>query len=83
MSRRIGPSGSTFPQASYGSGAPWVKGRRFHATGEYRAPVAGEWFLSGAKPEAYFTQSGLASIYYIAEPVTPGLCPTCGQEVKG
>ena len=26
---------------------------RFERTGEFRTPKCGEWFLSGAKPEAY------------------------------
>lgn len=36
-------------------------------TGEYRRPVRGEWYLSGAEPEAYQASSTLSLEYYIAE----------------
>jgi len=39
-----------------------VKGIR---TGEYRNPKAGEWFLSGAIPEAYHTLCDLNTKYHI------------------
>jgi len=34
-------------------------------TGEYRAPKAGEWYLSGAEPEAWKARNDLTSPYYI------------------
>lgn len=34
-------------------------------TGEYRAPNAGEWYLSGAEPEAWKAKNNLTSPYYI------------------
>lgn len=34
-------------------------------TGEYRAPKAGEWYLSGAEPEAWKAKNDLGSPYYI------------------
>jgi len=36
-------------------------------TGEFRAPKKGEWFLSGAVPEAYKAKTGKIAIkFYIA-----------------
>lgn len=35
-------------------------------TGEYRNPKAGEWFLSGAKIEAYLAKKDLSTPYHIA-----------------
>jgi hypothetical protein len=34
-------------------------------TGEFRAPKAGEWFLSGAIPEGYRATNDLSGEYYI------------------
>lgn len=76
----------TYPQAAYGSGAKMVKGRRFRATGEYRPPLKGEWYLLGAAREAYYSpNAGLTAPVYIAVPIMPWdqkICPTCGQEIK-
>jgi hypothetical protein len=44
---------------------------RYRATGEFRAPKAGEYFLSGAKIMAYRAPNDLSGKYWIAEPV-PG-----------
>lgn len=35
------------------------------ATGEFRPPKAGEWFLSGAVVEGYKTDNDLDTAYYI------------------
>ena len=35
-------------------------------TGEFRPPRAGEWFVSGATPEAYLSAGGLGGPRYIA-----------------
>lgn len=35
-------------------------------TGEFRAPKKGEWYISGAIPEAYLAPNDLASEYHIA-----------------
>jgi hypothetical protein len=40
---------------------------RIRATGEYRYPRRGEWFLSGAIVEAYRAHSDLSVQYAIAE----------------
>lgn len=39
------------------------------ATGEFREPKAGEWFLSGAIVEGYYAPNDLSTKYHIAEPV--------------
>jgi len=39
---------------------------RGFATGEMRPPKAGEWFLSGADVETYYTKVDLDTPYYIA-----------------
>jgi hypothetical protein len=38
------------------------------ATGEYRPPKKGEWFISGAIPKCYRAVSDLFTEYYIAVP---------------
>lgn len=38
----------------------------FQATGEFRNPKAGEFYLSGAKVSAYYTKNDLDSPYWIA-----------------
>ena len=48
-------------------------------TGEFRVPHTGEWFLSGAIPEAYFSQNeGSFTPFHILE---PGPRPVCAAEV--
>lgn len=34
-------------------------------TGEFRAPKCGEWYLSGAVPEAYRAENDLSTRYHI------------------
>lgn len=36
-------------------------------TGEKRCPKKGEWFLSGAHVEAYYTSNDLSTVYHIAK----------------
>lgn len=46
----------------------WIKAKatfRAIKTGEKRPPKAGEWYLSGAIPEAYRTKHDLTSSYHI------------------
>jgi hypothetical protein len=38
-------------------------------TGEFRPPLKGEWFASGATVEAYKAYSDLATSYWICKPV--------------
>jgi len=40
-------------------------------TGERRAPRKGEWFISGAIPEAYYAVNDLSQVYPIAKLVWP------------
>lgn len=40
---------------------------RVRATGEFRQPKTGEWFLSGAKVEAYQAYGNLTNEYHIGE----------------
>lgn len=39
---------------------------RVRATGEYRRPRKGEWFLSGAVVEGYHAATDLSTAYHIA-----------------
>lgn len=41
--------------------------QKFKATGEFRCPKKGEWFLSGAKVSAYRAPNDLSTKYWIAE----------------
>lgn len=40
---------------------------RAEYTGEFREPKAGEWFLSGAHIEAYYSKNELSQKYHIAK----------------
>lgn len=40
---------------------------RAEYVGEFREPKAGEWYLSGAKIEAYKTKNDLSTKYHIAK----------------
>jgi hypothetical protein len=40
-------------------------GVRAVKTGEFRPPKAGEWYLSGAIPEAYRAPNNLSTSFYI------------------
>jgi len=54
----------TYPLADYHSMA-----NRAIRTGDFRKPKKGEWFLSGAIPEAYKAPNDLSVAYYIMRPV--------------
>lgn len=45
------------------------QGYRIQSTGEYRAPKAGEWFISGDPAEGYYTPNDLTMKYYIGKRV--------------
>jgi len=45
------------------------KYKKFKRTGEFRPPKKGEWFISGAIPEAYQAPNDLSTAYLIAKPV--------------
>ena len=47
------------------------------ATGEFREPKAGEWYLSGAVVHAYKAPNDLSSKYWIAQ-----LCGTRSLEIE-
>jgi hypothetical protein len=53
---------------------------RYKATGEYREPLRGEYFLSGAIVQAYRASNDLPSKYWIAVPVAMVACPCCKGE---
>ena len=59
------------PRGTYrGGGYSVIPGPGFfRATGEYRAPKRGEWYLSGAVIEAYQAPNDLDSAYWIAQRV--------------
>lgn len=48
----------------YRQGWPGIMAR---STGIKRPPKKGEWYLSGAVPEAYQAPNDLSTAYYIAE----------------
>jgi hypothetical protein len=56
------PSGGFF--AAIGERAQ--RNSRFVATGEFRCPKRGEWYLSGALIEAYRAHADLSMPYWIA-----------------
>lgn len=69
------PAG-VYPGASF---SPKV---RFVASGEYRVPKQGEFYLSGAIIHAYRAINDLSSKYWIARPVNVVKCACCaGQGV--
>ena len=57
--------------------------RLFVLTGEFRAPKAGEYYLSGAIPEVYLAPVKLANQYHIARPATHAevYCECCGRQL--
>ena len=57
-----------FPAASNTWVGPHAR-RYFMWTGEFRPPRKGEWYISGADPEAYQSFAGLDSPYHIAHPI--------------
>lgn len=62
------------------------KGQRYIATGEFRAPKRGEFYLSGAIVQAYRAPNDLTSAYHIAKPVLMKKCVCCdgtGEVVAG
>ncbi len=54
-----------------------VRSTRLQATGEYRNPLKGEWYLSGAIIEAYIAPNDFSSAYWIAKPVKLVTCEHC------
>jgi hypothetical protein len=72
---RRGPRGS-YPGGQ--GGHPRTRGS-YRATGEFRPPLRGEFFLSGAIVEAYRAPNDLSTPYWIAEPDPAPPCPSCGR----
>lgn len=66
----------------YAGSVPGRLAGRFVATGEYRPPTAGEYFISGAIPEVYEARHPLTTAYHLARPATPEetRCPLCDTE---
>ncbi len=54
-----------------------VRSTRFQATGEYRNPQKGEWYLSGAIIQAYQAPNDFSTPYWIAKPVKLAACEHC------
>jgi hypothetical protein len=50
---------------------------KYKATGEFRAPKRGEFYLSGAIVAAYKAPNDLNSEYWIAAPVQMETCKCC------
>ena len=51
----------------YPDGESMLSKKRFYNTGEFRCPLAGERYLSGAVPEAYIQPNDSTIKYYIAK----------------
>lgn len=75
------------PKGNFSGEFPYGKNRhkRYTATGEYRPPLKGEYFLSGANITAYRAPNdyGPNMKYWIAVEHTPVPCPTCGHVAAG
>ena len=66
--RFMRPTREGAPKGVYLSGEGWKAGDiEFIATGEYRSPAKGEWYLSGAIIAAYMAGGDLFSEYWIAQ----------------
>lgn len=70
-----------FPGEFFGSvlGLGKDRNKRYKATGEFRAPKRGEYYLSGAVIQAYRAPNDLSTEYWIAEAYELKPCPCCGQ----
>lgn len=55
--------------------------QRYVWTGEKRAVLPGEYYLSGAIPTAYRSPGGMSYPHHIMRPATEAemRCPCCGQ----
>lgn len=60
---------------TYPSGENHFHKQRFIKTGEKRKPLKGEWYLSGAIPEAYKAPNNLTQEHIICKPVKTRLVP--------
>jgi hypothetical protein len=49
----------------------------FKASGEFRKPRKGEYFLSGAIVGTHYAQNDIGTEYWIAKPVEMKVCPHC------
>jgi hypothetical protein len=69
MSDEDCPAKPRAPRGTYrGGGYSIIQGPGFfRATGEWRAPKRGEWYLSGAVIEAYQALQDLDGVYWIAQ----------------
>ena len=70
------------PSGVYPITLAYGKDSFFEATGEYRPPVKGEYYLSGAILEAYLSPAPLDYPYWIARPIRMIMCPTCQGKGK-
>lgn len=59
----------------------WQKDVRFKKTKEFRPPKKGEWYISGAIPEAYKAFNDLDTPFWIAKRVIVRLIPSHYEEV--
>lgn len=56
------------PKPPYGTFSGGIR-QKFKATGEFRPPRKGEWYLSGAIVAAYQAPNDLSTPYWIAVPI--------------
>ncbi len=59
-----------------------AKNLRARYTGEKRSPQKGEWYISGAIPEAYEAKNDLTNVYHIAEIVLCNVKTVTYEEVE-
>lgn len=73
------------PKGVYPSATPYIRLAResgFIATGEFRPPTRGEWYLSGAIIHAYEAPNALTTPYWIAKLVKVVKCTACDGHGK-
>ena len=65
----------------YPGAGTMAKGRKawFVKTGEFREPLAGDYFLSGAIPEAYLAEHDIGTKYHILVRSNRSVCSKCGS----
>ena len=73
----------TAPQGIYpGEFGPGTRLTHYVATGEFRAPRKGEYYLSGAIIGAYRAPNDFTQKYWLARAVRLETCQACGGRGK-
>lgn len=74
---KIAPRGIYPGESHYG----FRKQEMYQASGEFRCPKKGEFYLSGALIQAYRAPNDLNTEYWIAKPTNRRICSHCGQDM--